>query len=176
MRARLHRKFVLALFVAGIFAASPALAEKPEGEGNGKPGKSAQGQRDESPRSDDRRDDQRYDRPHDGGGEARVSVHFDDHQRRVVHDYYEASFRQGRCPPGLAKKHNGCMPPGQAKKWQMGRPLPRDVIYYDLPHRVSVELGVPPAGYKFVRVASDILLIAIGTGLVVDAIEDLGRM
>jgi hypothetical protein len=22
----------------------------------------------------------------------------------------------GRCPPGLAKKHNGCMPPGLAKK------------------------------------------------------------
>ena len=22
----------------------------------------------------------------------------------------------GGCPPGLAKKHNGCMPPGQAKK------------------------------------------------------------
>lgn len=23
---------------------------------------------------------------------------------------------RGSCPPGLAKKHNGCMPPGQAKK------------------------------------------------------------
>jgi hypothetical protein len=32
----------------------------------------------------------------------------------------------GGCPPGLAKKHDGCMPPGQAKKlyrgqrWQSG--------------------------------------------------------
>jgi hypothetical protein len=32
----------------------------------------------------------------------------------------------GDCPPGLAKKHNGCQPPGQAKKlyrgqrWQSG--------------------------------------------------------
>lgn len=32
----------------------------------------------------------------------------------------------GGCPPGLAKKHNGCMPPGQAKKlfrgerWESG--------------------------------------------------------
>jgi hypothetical protein len=23
---------------------------------------------------------------------------------------------RGSCPPGLAKKHNGCLPPGQAKK------------------------------------------------------------
>jgi len=33
---------------------------------------------------------------------------------------------QGGCPPGLAKKNNGCMPPGQARKlargqrWQSG--------------------------------------------------------
>ena len=35
--------------------------------------------------------------------------------------------------------------------------------------------AVPPSGHKYVRVAADILLIAIGTGLVVDAIEDLCR-
>jgi len=27
----------------------------------------------------------------------------------------------GGCPPGLAKKHNGCMPPGQAKKLDRGQ-------------------------------------------------------
>lgn len=26
----------------------------------------------------------------------------------------------GGCPPGLARKHNGCMPPGQAKKLYRG--------------------------------------------------------
>jgi hypothetical protein len=26
----------------------------------------------------------------------------------------------GGCPPGLAKKHNGCMPPGQARKLARG--------------------------------------------------------
>ena len=30
----------------------------------------------------------------------------------------------GGCPPGLAKKHNGCMPPGQAKKQAQDRHLP----------------------------------------------------
>lgn len=175
MRSSLKSTFALAMLMAGIFAASPVLAEKPEWTGKGKPDKNAQDSRDAGPRSD-RHEDGRRDDQRDGRGDVRLSLHFDDRQRRVVHDYYEESFRHGRCPPGLAKKHNGCMPPGQAKKWQMGRPLPRDVIYYDLPHRVSVELGVPPSGHKFVRVASDILLIAIGTGLVVDAIEDLGRM
>jgi hypothetical protein len=31
----------------------------------------------------------------------------------------------GGCPPGLAKKHNGCMPPGQAKKlYNVGQRFP----------------------------------------------------
>ena len=31
----------------------------------------------------------------------------------------------GGCPPGLAKKHNGCMPPGQARKlYRVGQRFP----------------------------------------------------
>ena len=170
MRASLQGKFVLALFVTGVFAASPVFADKPDWAGHGKPDKGARGSRDGDRRPehlDDRRDDR---------GDVRVNMYFGDRQRAVVREYYQDSFRHGNCPPGLAKKHNGCMPPGQAKKWQLGRPLPRDVVYYDLPPRVVVSMGVPPAGHKYVRVASDILLIAVGTGIVVDAINDLGRM
>ena len=83
-----------------------------------------------------------------------------------MRDYYGSQFQSGRCPPGLAKKHNGCMPPGQVKKWELGRPLPRPLV---------LQFGQPPAGYRYVRVAGDILMIAVGTALVVDAIRDLGR-
>ena len=62
---------------------------------------------------------------------------------------------------------------GQAKKWRIGQPLERDVVYYPLPKAVVVKIGQPPPGYRYVRVASDILLIAIGTNMVVDAIQDL---
>ncbi len=37
-----------------------------------------------------------------------------------------------------------------------------------------MELGPPPAGYRYVRLAADILLIATATGMVVDAIQDPG--
>src|SRR3546814_1268488 len=82
---------------------------------------------------------------------------------------YTTLFRS--CPPGLAKKNNGCMPPGQAKKWRRGYPLDRDVIFYDLPPTIVARIGLPPSGYRYVRVASDILMIAVGTGLVVDAVR-----
>ena len=38
------------------------------------------------------------------------------------------------CPPGLAKKHNGCLPPGQAKaRWRVGQRLPAAYQNYDVP-------------------------------------------
>ena len=59
------------------------------------------------------------------------------------HDYdegYGVGYGVGGCPPGLAKKHNGCMPPGQAKKlargqrWQSvyGNPYGYGQIPYDI--------------------------------------------
>lgn len=105
---------------------------------------------------------------------AGVGVFFADRHRRAVNDYFAPRVSAGRCPPGLAKKGNGCLPPGQAKKWVVGRPLPTDVVRYPVPAELRLSLGIPPQGYQYVRVASDILLIAIGTGMVIDAIEDLG--
>lgn len=109
----------------------------------------------------------------DAADRVRVGGHFGDAQRQAVRDYYQPRFKAGKCPPGLAKKDNGCLPPGQAKAWRMGSPLPADVTSYDVPKSVVQQMGLPPEGYKYVRVASDILLIAIGTGMVIDAIENL---
>ena len=168
----LKMKCALALVIGGILAAGPVLADKPSWAGAGKSGKDQRM---------DRRDEQKGERRDDGeksrrdGPSAGKRSHFEDQHRVMVREYYSEQFRGGRCPPGLAKKHNGCMPPGQAKKWQLGRPLPRDVIYYAVPQPLVVQIGLPPSGYRYVRVASDILMVAIGTGMVVDAIQDLGR-
>jgi Ni/Co efflux regulator RcnB len=67
------------------------------------------------------------------------------------------------------------MPPGQAKQWRLGYPLGPDITFYDLDRNLRIRLGDPPDGYRYVRVASDILLLAVGTNMVVDAIENLGR-
>lgn len=165
----LKMKYALAFIVGGILAAGPVMADKPSWAGGGKGGKGGKEERVE------RRDDDGKSRRDKGGGSAEKRGHFQDQHRVVVHEYYTTQFSKGRCPPGLAKKHNGCMPPGQAKKWHLGRPLPRDVIYYSVPQPLLLQIGPPPSGHRYVRVATDILMIAIGTGMVVDAIEDLGR-
>lgn len=146
--------------LAGVLLASgQALAEKPAGAGggkHGKPPKHEEQRNDERPSPDDQR-------------------RFDDESRRAIGDYYGDQRRAGKCPPGLAKKHNGCQPPGQAKAWARGRPLGREVIYYDLPPDLLRRLPPPPPRHRYVEVAGDVLMIAVGTGLVVDAIEDLAR-
>ena len=162
-----------ALALAALFASGSALADKPEWAGGGKNDRhERKDQRDGS--DDDRRGDFRDDRRNDRRGDS-VEFHFRDDNRRLVNDYYGQQFRSGHCPPGLAKKNNGCMPPGQAKKWRRGYALPHDVRYYDLPRDLVVRLPPPPQGHRYVRVASDILLIAIGSSMVIDAIEDIGR-
>ena len=94
-------------------------------------------------------------------------------QIEAARNFYNRAENKGFCPPGLAKKGTGCLPPGQAKKWKKGESLPANLMYYELPRSVMLALGVPPQGYKYVRVATDILLIAIGSNMVMDAIEDL---
>lgn len=118
-------------------------------------------------------DDQQY---HQRDDYHQHRDYFNDQHRTIVHHYYVEEFDHGHCPPGLRKKHNGCMPPGLAKQWRLGEPLARDVVYYDLPPAIVVQLGPPPIGHRYVRVASDILLIAVGTGMVLDAIADLSAM
>jgi hypothetical protein len=48
--------------------------------------------------------------------------HDNGHGRGHGHGYVSAyGYGIGGCPRGLAKKHNGCMPPGQAKKLARGQ-------------------------------------------------------
>ena len=68
---------------------------------------------------------------------------------------------------------NGCLPPGQAKKWAMGQPLAHDVVWYSVPQPVLVQLQPVPVGYRYVRVGNDILLLSPQSALVVDVIAGL---
>ena len=185
VHVKTSRAAELVLIAIAMLIAGPAMADKPGGGG---------GRQDKHPQKEQRQRKEKYqqkeqhynrdgrqsghnersyddrDRPSFSGGR-----YFADRHRAAIRDYYTQNYRGGHCPPGLAKKHNGCFPPGQAKKWALGQRLPRDVIFYDLPPEVAYSIGAPPPGYRFVRVASDILMISIGTGLVIDAINDLGR-
>ncbi|MBR5705036.1 MAG: hypothetical protein IKX21_03585 [Deltaproteobacteria bacterium] len=100
--------------------------------------------------------------------------HFPHARRNAIHDYYARDFYAGgrHCPPGLFRDGYRCVAPGP-RRWAIGRPLPADVVVYEVPPAVVQELGPAPSDHSFVRVAEDILMIANGTGMVIDAIDNL---
>jgi Ni/Co efflux regulator RcnB len=191
MQGNFKQHRLVAVLMAAVFCAGPVLAEKDNGKGGGKQdkaekhsqknddrdddkgGKKAQknsnnnAAKGQDTRNEDRRDRVRHDLPPGG--------YFTDRHRDSVRTYYVQQHGKA-CPPGLAKKRNGCMPPGHAKRWHVGQPLPRDVVYVNVPQVVLVRLPPQPQGYRYVGVGGDILLIGIGTLMVVDGIDGLLRM
>jgi Ni/Co efflux regulator RcnB len=178
---------LLALLAAAL-SAGPALADK-DGNGNKHGNKNG----DRHAQKDERKADKHADKQerkadkreakdqkqsararHRDRDDVRVGAYFNDDHRQRVRTYYSQHYGQGKaCPPGLAKKNNGCMPPGQARKYNVGQPLPREVRYYAVPQPVVVMLPAAPVGYRYVRVGNDIILLSPQTTLVVDVISGL---
>lgn len=141
------------VLVLALALPASGLADKPEGKGKGK-GKGHQ-------------------ESEEGGTGARGSGFAGD-QREAARAYFAQSYGRGHCPPGLAKKHNGCLPPGQAKKrYLVGHPLPREIVVEQVPAELSVRIGPAPGGYRYGIVDGDLIKLAVGTALVVDAIEGM---
>ncbi len=108
-------------------------------------------------------------------GKARVFV--TERDRSAVYTFYRTEYVGGRCPPGLARRDVGCLPPGQAKRlWAIGAPLPSSVVFYPLPQPLLAQLTPAPEGYQYVRVDNDILLIALGTRVVAEPVSNLGYL
>ena len=58
------------------------------------------------------------------------------------------------CPPGLAKKRNGCLPPGQARKlYRVGQRIPTGYRHYsdfdDIPLAYRDRFGIP-TGQRYI--------------------------
>lgn len=178
---------VAALLIAASVASTPVLAQNPghgrgadkadnRGNGNGN-GKNGGGDPPGQSRGQGNPGQGVGQGSNQAAAPAPVNVVASQSDRNAIYGYYRPLYAAGNCPPGLAKKNNGCLPPGQAKKlWTIGQPLPSGVVFYPLPGVLLGQLTPAPAGYQYVRVANDILMMAIGTQMIVSAIADLGAM
>lgn len=146
---------ILVLATVLLLAAGPAGAKKDgKGHGNGQRGKG-----------------------HDDVVvvDVDVNVVFDADKRVVFREYWGQHYGR-KCPPGLAKKNNGCLPPGLAKKrYRVGHALPQEIVILPVPPELQVRIGVPPVGYLYGMIDGDLVKLAAGTLLVVDALEGLAQ-
>lgn len=103
-------------------------------------------------------------------------IQLEEHDRLVIRDYL-GHHRDRWCPPGLRKKHNGCLPPGHVR-YEVGTILPRDVHYYVLPTTVVRTLTPLPPQYAYVNAGSDVYVMDRTTRTILDAVtlmNDLQR-
>ncbi len=166
------RKLIATLLLIAL-PALPAFAEKPDKSGKSKGKGNAEKSHDGgSGKGKSQGDGGSHD--DDSNGDHYQYRRFSSDDRNGWHDYWEHEYQRGNCPPGLAKKHNGCRPPGQAKKrYSIGHPLPRDVVIIEVPVLLLPRLAPIRPGYRYGIVDGDLVQLAIGTLLVVDAIEGL---
>jgi hypothetical protein len=97
--------------------------------------------------------------------------------RDAVYAYYRGEIAAGRCPAGLVKKNNACVASAPAKQaWKMDQPLPDGVVGEALPAALIAKLSPSPAGYQYLRVDKDILIVGLGTRSVAALVADLSRL
>lgn len=170
MRAALS--FVLASTVC-IALSSPAWADKDKDRGNKDHGRGAS----DHDRGQGKGRDDGFRGQQGPGRDAPAQIVIIDRDRSTVRTYYRTEYVAGNCPPGLAKRNNGCLPPGQAKKmWSVGHPLPPTIVYYPLPPVLYGQLTPPPPGYSYVRVDDDILMLATATRVIFGSLGNLGQL
>lgn len=172
-----YHLFSLAFVLGSLALASPAEARKPDYV--------ERQQMYDRNYDDDRSNDNRDERPQDREADHREQQpkieprhdaysQFDTSRRDNIQGYLRDSYYK-RCPPGLRKKHNGCLPPGQAKKrYVIGEALPPS--YRPVPEALLVRIGPPPPGTFYAYMDNDVLLVAEATRHILDAVTLLSAM
>ncbi len=87
-------------------------------------------------------------------------------ERQIIRDYYRRNL-----PPGLARRES--LPPGLRRQLVRNGRLPPGLEKRALPADLRARLPARDPRYDIVRVGTDVLLILIATGVILDIIEDV---
>ena len=159
---------LIALTITAIFVAGPAFAKGNDDDERGK-GNDKHAEKYEKKYQKQLEKAEKRERK-----EIAQGTYFNDQQRTYVREYYTTNYGSGRkCPPGLAKKNNGCLPPGQAQDLVVGQPIPKNVTVYQVAQPVIRKLPAAPVGYRYERIGGDIVLVQQENNIVVDIIKGL---
>ena len=86
-------------------------------------------------------------------------------ERQIIRDYYRTNL-----PPGLARRET--LPPGLRRQLARNGRLPPGLERHALPPDLKARLPRRDDRYDLVRIGTDVLLILIATGVILDIIED----
>jgi len=96
---------------------------------------------------------------------------FSELERRLILDYYARSSGGNKRGRG----RGGGLPPGIQRRVERGGTLPPGIARQYLPQDLSRQLPGLPSGYARQIVGSDVLLVDIATGIIMDIIRGAVR-
>lgn len=97
--------------------------------------------------------------------------------RDAAYAYYRGEVAAGRCPAPLVRKDKACVAPAPAKGvWKLDQPLPDGIKAEAPPAALIGKLSASHAGYQYMRIGNDILIVGIGTRVVVALVVDLSSL
>ena len=161
---------IVALAIASLLMAGSAIAKK-DGDENDKGNKHSQKHEKQEEKAE-KKAEKRAEKQH--REDIKQGAYFNDQQRILVREYYTTRYSNNkRCPPGLAKKNNGCLPPGQVQDLVVGQPVPKNVTVYQVAQPVIRKLPPAPVGYRYERIGGDIVLVQQENNIIVDIIKGL---
>lgn len=161
---------IVALAIASLLMAGSAIAKK-DGDEHDKGDKHSEKHEHKAEKRAEKAEKKAEKRQRE---DIKQGAYFNDQQRTLVREYYTTTYSNSkRCPPGLAKKNNGCLPPGQVQDLVVGQPVPRNVTVYQVAQPVIRKLPPAPVGYRYERIGGDIVLVQQENNIIVDVIKGL---
>lgn len=100
------------------------------------------------------------------------ALRFTVRDREVFQAWAVDEYGKGKCPSGLVKKESDCLPRGlPGKRYKIGQPLPGAIVPAPVPLDLARRLGTPAIGYRYGMIDGDLVKLATGTGVAIDAID-----
>ena len=106
------------------------------------------------------------------GRTATAVVQEESGSKQWTREHKQGKGKEGRMPPGLAKR-GGDLPPGLQRQLERNGKLPPGLAKRDLPGDLDTRLPPAKPGCERVIAGADVVLIHAATGVVLDILRDV---
>jgi hypothetical protein len=104
-----------------------------------------------------------------------LNIVVSDRDRNTVLSFYRDEIGAGRCPVPMVRNGKACAAP-EKKAWKLDQAIADDAKLEPPPGPLIMKLAPSPAGYQYMCLGRDVLLVGVGTRIVTAWVADLSRL
>lgn len=104
-----------------------------------------------------------------------LNIIVSDRDRNTTLEFYRSELAAGRCPAPMVRHKQACGAPDK-RPWKLDQALADDVKLTPPPGALIMKLSASPAGYQYMCLGRDILLVGVGTRVVAAWVADVSRL